>query len=361
MKRRWLGYTALGLLAGCFLLLVWATQQVVRPKYLGAVIEGNFTEEYYRDPTRHDLLVIGNCDSYENISTMKLWADYGITSFIRGNANQLVSQSYYLLMDALERETPRVVLFNVQAMTVAAQGTEEYNRMVLDGMHWGRNKLAAIQACAMEEEHLAEYLLPVLRYHSRWGELEADDFRYAFRKKPLTSFNGYYLRADVRPATEFPRERRRADDSFPSGNWQYLDRIREACAQRGIRLILMKAPSLYPEWKDAYEQQILEYAGTYDLPYYNFLELAEEAGLDMEQDTYDGGLHLNVYGAEKIADYLGPVLTGEMGLGDHRREAETAAWYEARLAAYQEEKSRQEEEFRELGYIRRFARDDGWE
>lgn len=358
MERRWLRYTAPGMLVVCFLMLVWATQQVVIPKYLGTVTEGNFTEEYYRDPTSHDLLVMGNCESYENISTMKLWKDHGITSFIRGNSNQLVSQSYYLLMDALERETPKVVLFNVQAMTVEAQDTEEYNRMVFDGMRWGRNKLAAIKASAMESESLLEYILPVLRYHSRWGELETDDFRYAFREKPLTSFNGYYLRADVRPATEFPRERRKADYSFSGENWYYLDRIRDACHERGIRLVLMKAPSLYPEWNEAYEQQIVEYAGDYGLSYYNFLELAQETGLDMDQDTYDGGLHLNVYGAEKIADYLGPVLAGEMGLADHRGEPETAAWYDARLEAYEEEKTRQAKEFAELGYIRRFTQEN---
>ena len=32
-----------------------------------------------------------------------------------------MSQSYYILMDALERETPKAVLLNVQAMEVAGQ------------------------------------------------------------------------------------------------------------------------------------------------------------------------------------------------------------------------------------------------
>lgn len=337
-----------------FVLAAAAAQRILIPKYQGAVIEGNFTEEYYRDKTPHDLLIIGNCESYENISPMELWSEFGITSFIRGNSNQLISQSYYILMDALERETPKAVLLNVQAMEVAGQDTEEYNRMVFDGMPWGRNKWEGISASMMEGEHMVEYLFPILRYHSRWSSLEKEDFIYSWKEKPLTSFQGYYLRADIRPAAEFPRERRKADYTFPEENYQYLDRIREACEDRGIPLILMKAPSLYPEWPEPYEEQIEAYSQEHGLLYYNFLELMEETGLDMTRDTYDEGLHLNVYGAEKVARYLGAALQRELGLPDHRQEPEIASYYEERLEAYEEEKARQAEEFEKLGYIAKF-------
>ncbi len=343
-------------MAAVFSALLFFAQRVLMPKYQGAVIEGNFTEEYYRDPTRHELLIIGNCESYENISTMKLWEDFGITSYIRGNSNQLVSQSYYLLMDALKCETPKAVIFNVQAMMVEGQDTEEYNRMVFDGMKWSRLKWEGVQASAMEEEHMVEYLFPLLRYHSRWSELTKEDFLYAIREKPLTSFNGYYLRADIRPAGEFPRERRKGDYMFPEENYTYLDKMRQACEKRGIDFILMKAPSLYPEWPDPYERQILQYAGEHDLLYINLLADMDKAGLDMTKDTYDEGLHLNVYGAEKVASYLGPILIEQFGLSDYRGEEETASYYNERLLAYKEEKKRQEQEFSQLGYIKKFTK-----
>ena len=352
--RPWLAALA-GLLI--FLAAAWCAQRVLVPKYLGSVIEGNFTEEYYRDETSHDLLILGNCESYESISPMTLWEEYGITSYIRGNPNQLISQSYYMLMDALERETPKVVLINIQAMMTESQDTEEYNRMTFDGMAWGRNKWEAIREDAMEGEKMAEYLFPILRYHSRWSSLRLEDFLYAFREKPLTSFQGYYLRADVRPAGEFPAERRREDYSFPEKNFAYLERIREACEERGISLVLMKAPSLYPQWVPPYEEQIAEYADTHGLMYCNFLNLTEEIGLDMSQDTYDEGLHLNVYVAEKLSVYLGQLLKEAYGLADHRGEAETAAYYGERLAAYEAEKASQAEEFARLGYISKFTED----
>ena len=84
-----------------FLLLFFGFQRLLVPKYTGKVIEGNFIREYYEDPSSHDLFLLGDCEVYENISPITLWKKFGITSFIRGSANQLPAQSYYLLEDAL--------------------------------------------------------------------------------------------------------------------------------------------------------------------------------------------------------------------------------------------------------------------
>lgn len=337
-----------------FLCAAFLAQRVLEPKYMGAVVEGNFTEEYYRDPAGHELLIIGNCESYENISPMKLWEEYGITSYIRGNANQLIPQSYYLLKEALKYEKPKVVLLNIQAMTVAEQSSEEYNRMVFDGMKWSKDKLDGILSSRTEEESLTEYIFPVLRYHSRWQELEPEDFLYAFGEKPLKSYNGYYLRADIRPYTEFPGQRRQSDYSFSRKNVEYLERIVALCRESGTELVLMKAPSMYPEWPEPYEEQIREFADRQGLFYVNTLLYMDEIGLDMSVDTYDEGLHLNVYGAEKMSVWLGRELKKRYDLGDFRSQKDLAEVYDKRLLEYQQEKEAQREEFERLGYISKY-------
>ena len=339
-----------------FAAVLFVLQRLVVPKYTGTVIEGNFTEEYYRDDTPHELLIIGNCESYENISPMTLWEDYGITSYIRGNANQLIPQSYYILKEALSHETPKVVLLNIQAMTVAEQSSEEYNRMVFDGMHWSPDKVKGILETKLSDEHLVEYVFPVLRYKNRITDLTADDFKYAFGRKPVQSYNGYYLRADIRPYDEssLPFERRLPDYSFSEKNVEYLEKITELCGEKGIELILMKAPSMYPVWVEPYEEQITAFAKEHGLTYINTLLYQDEIGLDMNTDTYDEGLHLNVYGAEKVASWLGRILVDDFGLTDHRSDEELSAVYNERLKAYNEEKEAQRAEFEETGYISKY-------
>ena len=337
-----------------FLGAVWLAQLLLVPKYMDNVIEGNFTEEYYNSHFDHELLMVGNCEAYENISPMKLWEAYGITSYIRGNSNQLIPQSYYLLREALRYEKPKVVLLNIQAMAVEEQSSEEYNRMVFDGMRWSKDKWQGIMASRTEGEKMADYLFPILRYHSRWSELSEADFSYAFRQKPTKSYNGYYLRADIRPYTEFPAERRRSDYTFPEKNVEYLEQIVRLCRENGIKLVLMKAPSMYPVWVDPYEEQIREFADKEGIYYINTLEHMDEIGLDMSADTYDEGLHLNVYGAEKLSVWLGRDLKERYGLTDFRKEEGVAVFYNQRLEEYRQESKEQKEEFEKLGYIRKY-------
>ena len=86
------------------------------PKYVTGVVEGALIAEYYPEEKNHDVIFIGDCEVYENFSPQILWEEYGINSFIRGSAQQLIWQSYYLLEDTLRYETPKVVVFNVLSM-----------------------------------------------------------------------------------------------------------------------------------------------------------------------------------------------------------------------------------------------------
>lgn len=340
----------------CSAAVLAGLQRLLVPKYMGLVVEGNFTQEYYRETTDHDVIFLGDCEVYENISPIVLFREYGITSYIRGSAQQLIAQSYYLLEETLRRETPKVVVFSVSAMQQYEQTNETYNRMTLDGMRWSLSKWNAIRATAMEDEHMIEYIFPLLRFHSRWNQLEADDFRYYFHRNQV-SHNGYYMRADVRPAGDFPTVRRLADYSFDDRAWEYLERMRTLCEESGVTFLLMKAPSLYPAWHDQWEEQIVAYAEEHDLTYINCISAIDEIGLDFSQDTYDGGLHMNVYGAEKVSRYLGPLLY-DAGAADRRNDSGLAAVWAEKESYYDSMKAQQEEEFARTGFLKQFKTEE---
>lgn len=329
--------------AAIVLVSLYLLQRLLMPKYAADVVEGALIAEYYGEEKDHDVIFIGDCEVYENFSPAVLWRDYGINSYIRGSAQQLIWQSYYLLEDTLRYEKPQVVIFNVLAMQYNEPQREAYNRMTLEGMGWSRSKVEAIQASMTQEEHFLDYVFPLLRYHSRWSELGAEDVEYMF-KTPKISHNGYYMRVDIKPAESVPEGRILADYRFGENAWDYMDKITTLCRENDIQLILVKAPSLYPYWYDQWEEQIEEYAADNDLLYINFLELIQETGLDFATDTYDAGLHLNLSGAEKITEYLGEVLRREAGLGDRRGEEHLAEIWDGKLAAYEQEKQRQYEE-----------------
>ena len=107
-------------------------QKLLQPKYMSDVVEGRLIAEYYGEEKNHDVIFIGDCEVYENFSPKVLWEEYGINSYIRGSAQQLIWQSYYLLEDTLRYEKPDVVIFNVLSMKYDEPQKEAYNRMTLE-------------------------------------------------------------------------------------------------------------------------------------------------------------------------------------------------------------------------------------
>ena len=72
------------LIAGslCFILF-WASviviiQKLLVPKYQTGVVEGSMVEEYYENPFGHDVIMVGDCEVYESVSTVELYRKYGI-------------------------------------------------------------------------------------------------------------------------------------------------------------------------------------------------------------------------------------------------------------------------------------------
>ena len=443
--------------------LLLALQELVVPKYASTLYEGSFTSAYYEEEREHQVLMVGDCELYENIDTMTLWDKYGITSYIRGNAQQLTWQSYYLLREALKRETPDVVIFSVLALKYNEPQKEEYNRLTLDRMKWSLDKAAAVRASMTEEESFVDYVFPLFRYHSRITQLTDEDLKH-YGKQVNHTVSGYYMRIDTAPYvlgtwgeendvgsyTEAARlEAEAVEDLSETGedegwsaegddedegwsaegddedegwsaegddedegwsaegddedegwsaegddedegwsaeedaedeDWSaetddtdedvmpetvseseveplgdtamyYLDQIRLLCESKGIKLLLLKAPSVSPVWYDTWEDQVVEYADTYDLDYINYLDLVDEIGIDFATDTYDEGLHMNYRGAIKCADYLGDYLVTNYQLKDLHSDPQICEIWKKKAQFQQELITQQQKELDEYGSI----------
>ena len=355
-KRRFVSVLIMivGLLAG--IIVIFFADRLLMPKYATSIFEGSLIAEYYSSEKDHQLLIIGDCEVYENISTITLWKDYGITSFIRGSPQQLMWQSYYLLEDALKYETPETVLFSVYAMKYPVPQSEAYNRLTLDGMRFSLSKINSVNASMTDSEDFVSYFLPLLRFHERWKELSSEDFQYLFSKRDV-SFSGFTVRSDIMPLGRLPTPVAPGDLEFADVCWEYLEKARLLCESRGIEFVLFKAPVLHPHWFDEWDEQIVAYARTHGLKYINALDVSDDIGLDFSTDTYNGGLHLNVWGAEKMAAYLGEVLT-ESGsrLGGLRSDLETSLIWDAKAEEYEALKARQLAEIEEFGKVMTLVR-----
>ncbi len=299
------------LIFGVLVIFLLAAQRLLVPKYTGKLAEGALIGEYYDSDKNNDVLFFGDSEMYYNFSPKVLAEEYKLTAYIRGSANQTMWQSYYLLMDSLEFEKPKAVVVSVSSMMKDETDGEAYNRMTIDGMAWSEYKYRCIKVSMTDEEEFVSYIFPILRYHSRWSELGYEDFKY-FISSPNVSDRGYIEKREVVPMGQLPNVRPLEDYELSEKAYDYLDMIRETCAQNDIKLILVKSPSQYPHWYDEWEEQIEEYAKVHKLTYINLLETIEASELDFSEDTFDGGLHLNISGAVKNTRFFGKILVEEL-------------------------------------------------
>lgn len=335
MKKKVIKILLLFIIGG---LIFAGIQRLLMPKYVTSLKEGALIREYYEDKSEHDVIFIGDCEVYENFSPITLWNEYGINSFIRGSASQTIWQSYYLLEDTLRYETPKAVVFNVLSMQYEESVSEAYNRLNIDGMKFSGSKIKAAAASMVEEESLWSYIFPLFRYHDRWRELKEEDFRYLF-ETPQISYNGYLMQTGIKPVTTIPEGKPMADYTFSAKNYEYLDKITALCKENNIKLVLIKAPTIYPYWYEQWDEQMKKYAREHELDYFNLLESVEESGIDYQVDTYDGGQHLNVSGAEKLSTYFGEILVDKYQLENQNGDKSLKKYFERLTEKYNKEKA----------------------
>ncbi len=332
MKKKYiLSFIAAGAVFALALMLI---SRLVMPKYVSESREGNLISEYYREideGREHDVVFIGDCEVYSSFVPPLFYERYGIRSFVRGSPSQSIAESYHLLCETLEYEKPRTVVLGVYALSKSGKSNEAYNRMTLDGMRLSRHKLRAVAECSEGAFDALSYYLPLLRFHSRIFELSGDDLEYIF-SRPRVSHNGYLMEKRVMPAKDLESDHQ-SHAGLPAENLDHLIRMYEACKRAGIELILVKPPLdswRYP-WYSEWDAEIESFASAHGICYYNLIDA--DIGIDLTSDTYDGGLHLNVCGAEKTTVYFGAILAERFELevrSDEVWEAKVREYYEAK-------------------------------
>ena len=342
-----------------FALVFFTLQRLLVPKFASVALEGGLIREYYNSPINHDVFFLGDCEVYANFSTITLWEEYGVTSYIRGSPQQLLWHSYYLLEDTLRhaREKPQVIVLNVMTMQYDQPQYEPYNRLTLDGMRMSPTKIRAIRASRLADEDWLSYIFPFFRYKDNWRDVDSEDFRFFFND-PQVSISGFMIRSDTMPVGFVPYPLRRANYQFGDKAFEYLERLVQLTRDNDIELILIKAPVLLPHWFDEWDEQIIEFAEQNDLIYINFLGYITEIGLDFSQHTFNAGFHLNVFGAEVMSRYFGQILLDEFDLTDRRGEADTAAHWNEMAEQYYRLIAVQLEEIAQTGRIQSFLISD---
>ena len=327
------------------LVLISLLDHIFIPKYINENTDGRITAEFYEERPGLDLVALGSSTLYNAMIPAELYKEKGICSFVRSNASQTVWQSYYLLEDAIKYNKPKIVIFDVSFMKYGEDFVEEpSNRKTIEHMKSPVSKYCAVKASMYEEEDIASYYFPILRYHSRWKELTTEDIGYAYAS-PQVTYNGYIMESQIAKDQHIYESEAAPGISFPAKAMEYLDRITELCRKEDIKLLLIKTPTFVNSWHREYDDLLREYAAENSISYFNFDDMAEAMNINVRTDYIDDGEHLNINGAKKFTTALGDYLLENCELEDHRGDEGLNRSWQEKLDRYEADSQRAMEEF----------------
>ena len=288
-------------------------------------------EGFYKIPDQSiDVLFLGSSCAAAGFNVQNLYDNYGITSYNLSSEHQSLFASYYWLEECLRFQTPKVVVLESKFMFDMNPGeplnmSEPYLRKAFDSMKWSEIKKEAVNViCQMDEEQSKlSYYLPFVRFHSRWTELtDKDLISYTAEASKHNELKGSVIYnskigSDIYPFN--PNDFYAVEDTVPI-MMEYMDKIVNLCETKGINLILTMTPTSVD---DIYKfHAVNDYANSKGLRFVDFNEISTFAacGYEYAINNCDQS-HANLWGANKITNYMADILVNEYGLTSHSDSA----------------------------------------
>lgn len=322
-------FGALVFLALAAALFAWCTG-VFRDKTNAELIR-----PYYDEPDNSlDIVFVGSSHMMCGIYPMELYENHGYTSCVFCSSAQVIPQTYYQTVAALETQTPRLLVLDMGELIFNTKtGDKSFVHSQTDNIRYSFNKVRLIMDLLEPEERLPNFL-NLVQYHDRWRDLTEADF------EPITSLTkGARISAEVNPfdPPEVPDFTRTAPLSPYTD--EYLRKTLDLCRERDIPVLLLYLPSILSPEQYSHVFSARDYAEEYGIEFLNLMEHMDELGIDYATDFRDTA-HLNMYGAAKTTEFLGEYLDEHYQIDRTHSAALTEKW-NADLAAYREEYPKQ--------------------
>ncbi len=271
-----------------------------------------------------DVLILGNSQAVYGFSPVEMYDYAGISAYSLGGSSASLMSNYYWMLETCKTQSPSLVVLDVSSLLEPFR--EHYERERIDMMQFSQNKIDNILAMdGLAEDSLLSYFVPILKYHTRWSELEDVDFGYGVNSE--LSYRGQDLEDYCKKGLTYSKLIIDNDDpeddlrEMYDYQLEYFDNICTYCQQNDMELLLVKTPKYTWVGSDAAQVQAL--ADKYGLTYidFNWEEMLDAIGYDIETDMKDVD-HLNVRGADKLSDWLSDYIRANYDLPD-RWEDET--------------------------------------
>lgn len=293
-----------------------------------------FNQFYEMEEDSIDVIFIGSSVVANAFSPQQIYDDYGIRSYNLASAQQSIFLSYYWLKEALQYQSPQVVVLDSKFIfdlhpESPINTTEGVGRETIDNMKWGANKRELIdELCSVDSsQDKLSYYLTNIRYHGRWTELDESDFNLSLSDHDALKGQAVITSLGDEEYTTFTPSDTTIMASPQALMEDCLNRIVELCNENDIQLMLISLPDTMT---DATNNYLSYYAAAHEINYYNFCltDYYNAIGATLPKENVVE--HENIWGAAKMSKYVGSILrdTYHVPGVEDSQWADTSAYYQ---------------------------------
>ena len=269
-----------------------------------------------------DVVFLGSSHCYCTIYPDVIWGNYGLSCLNMTASAQDKDSNYYLLKEVLKTQSPKVVCIEMWGLTYDRHGEQGnvYRNML--AMDLSKNAIDLIEAY-VEEEEQKDYILRWPIIHTRYRELEKNDFvpmeysEYGRGSLPTYQVGRAFVATEAVECTEI--------DELTPTNKEWLNKLYELSIEEGFELVFFLAPTALNVTEQKQMNAAEQFAKEKGIPYFDFNRLRFDVGIDYNRDFWDP-THMNTRGGAKVTEYLGRFFSENYLLDDHRGEPEYEQW-----------------------------------
>lgn len=281
---------------------------------------------YLEEKGSVDAVVIGASDVYAGYSAPYAYEKYGYTSY--PYATQASPGNIVLpqIKEVIKYQNPKMIVVEINAFLYKDNElpNEASERMFADNVPrddiWREYLNDTVPA-----DKQIEYYLPIVKYHSSWSEypwkIKYLNAEMGLKENGYSLFRGYKTIAnEFHPDAKIYNDQLADNDgTLPLGvtGERYLMQTLEYLKENNItNVVFMRFPHIVRS--DAYTRfKRTNEAGNIIKSYgYDFINLerySEQENFITDKDFYNWD-HLNIYGSEKLTDYVAQMLQNKYGM-----------------------------------------------
>lgn len=317
---------------------------------------GDGNEMLYRtyavqDKDTIDGVFIGNSSINRSWVAPIAWKECGITFFSLSSGNQPIALATDIIEAAKEKQDIKYAVIDIHPIRTTTYYTAyspsirrvadvmpEFSpirwNMISDGLNYYKESYREIDREDKIKDNVEgkeySFYFRFFQYHSRWNEVDMDDFR-----KPLNEYKSAYTEPIFYTSKVFEEHYPLETEGggLSDSQKKALQKLIDYANDNQFPILFISVPTnmIDTDQKELLEAfDILEANKSQYVDYINFNteEMYETLGIDFDTDFYDDD-HLNYLGAPKLTTYLANFISDKYGIEDKRGNSAFSSWDEA--------------------------------